>query len=98
MTSSNPLIQTVHAQLSITDTSQNVETAVEGLSSPTSMIFLDNNNILVVEKDGQVRHVANGTLQQEAVLQVLPHIVKEDYLVLLPQTVVAVVVQGNWFI
>jgi glucose/arabinose dehydrogenase len=34
------------------------------------MAFLDNNNILVLEKDGNVRLVSNGQLQQQPVLQV----------------------------
>jgi len=60
----NPFFQAVHAQPSINDAALSVEPVVEGLSSPTSMIFLDDNNILVLEKDGQVRHVANGILQE----------------------------------
>ena len=42
----NSLIQTIYAQPSVTDTSLNVEAAIEGLSSPTSMVFQDENNIL----------------------------------------------------
>ena len=45
-----PYIQTVHAQPSIIDSSLNVKAVVEGLSSPTSMIFLDDNNMLILEK------------------------------------------------
>ena len=60
----------VYAQPSISDTVLNVESAVEGLSSPTSMAFLDDNNILVLEKEGSVRLVSNGILQEEPVLQV----------------------------
>jgi hypothetical protein len=41
----------------------------EGLSSPTSMAFIDNNNILVLEKNsGEVRLVSNGILQKVPVL------------------------------
>src|SRR2546427_9142420 len=47
-----------------------VETVVTGLSSPTSMAFIDNNNILVLEKGGQVRLISNGGLQGKPVLQV----------------------------
>src|SRR6266496_2795002 len=54
----------------IKDTSLKVESIVSGLSSPTSMAFLDNNNILVLEKSGQVRLVSNGQLHQQPVLQV----------------------------
>jgi glucose/arabinose dehydrogenase len=45
------------------------ELVVGGLSSPTSIAFLDNNNILLLEKEGNVRLVSNGQLQQEPVLQ-----------------------------
>ena len=37
------------------DSNLKVETLVNGLSSPTSMAFIDNNNILVLEKGGQVQ-------------------------------------------
>jgi glucose/arabinose dehydrogenase len=48
-----------------------VELLVEELSWPTSMAFIDNNNILVLEKDeGTVRLVSNGILQEESVLEV----------------------------
>jgi glucose/arabinose dehydrogenase len=45
-----------------------VELYVEGLSLPTSMIFLNNNSILVTEKDqGNVRLISNGTLQKDSI-------------------------------
>jgi glucose/arabinose dehydrogenase len=65
-----PLIQTAFAQASISDNTLNVEAAVEGLSSPTSMVFLHDNNILVLEKEGSVRLVSNGILQEQPILQV----------------------------
>ncbi len=52
------------------DSNLKVETLVNGLSSPTSMAFIDNNNILVLEKGGQVRLVSNGVIQDKPVLQV----------------------------
>ena len=53
------------------DPNLQVETIVEGLSWPTSMAFIDNNNILVLEKEkGTVRLVSNGILQEEPVLEV----------------------------
>ena len=64
------LVQTVYAQPSITDADLNVEEFVEGLSSPTSMTFLDDNNILVLEKRGNVRLVTNGVLQEQPILDV----------------------------
>jgi glucose/arabinose dehydrogenase len=55
---------------SVNDPNLSVESFVEGLSSPTSMAFLNNENILVLEKGGQVRLVLNGELVPEPVLQV----------------------------
>jgi glucose/arabinose dehydrogenase len=63
-------IQMVYGQASISDSALNVEAAIEGLSSPTSMVFLDDNNILVLEKEGSVRLVSNGILQEQPILQV----------------------------
>lgn len=55
----------------LNDPNLQVETIVEGLSLPTSMAFMDNNNILVLEKEkGTVRLVSNGILQEEPVLEV----------------------------
>ncbi|HEX6028079.1 MAG TPA: PQQ-dependent sugar dehydrogenase, partial [Nitrososphaeraceae archaeon] len=65
-----PLIQTAYAQASISDNALNVEAAVEGFASPTSMVFLDDNNILVLEKEGSIRLVSNGILQEQPILQV----------------------------
>jgi aldose sugar dehydrogenase len=48
-----------------------IQTVAEGLSFPTSMEFIDNENILVLEKDhGTVRLVSssNGTLEKEPLL------------------------------
>src|SRR5918996_2470973 len=48
-----------------------VELVTEGLSFPTSMEFIDNNNILVLQKDnGTVHLVSNGILQKKPVLEV----------------------------
>lgn len=55
---------------SVDDQNLNVESFVEGLNSPTSMAFLDSNNILVLEKDGLVRLISNGQLQSQPVLEV----------------------------
>jgi len=62
-------IQYVSAQPTIlNDPTLRVESVVSGLSSPTSMAFLNDNNILVLEKDGNVRLVSNGQLQQQSIL------------------------------
>ena len=60
----------VYAQPSISDTVLNVEPIIEGLSSPTSMAFLNNSDILILEKEGGIRLVSNGILKEEAVLQI----------------------------
>ncbi|MFZ0326619.1 MAG: PQQ-dependent sugar dehydrogenase [Nitrososphaeraceae archaeon] len=72
-----PVVYLIHnpstalAAPSITkDPNLKVETVVTGLSSPTSLAFIDNNNILVLEKGGQVRLVSNGVLQSRPILQV----------------------------
>ena len=55
----------------INDPNLQVEIFVEGLSFPTSMAFIDKNNILVLEKEeGTVRLVSNGILQEQPVLKV----------------------------
>lgn len=55
---------------SVNDQNLNVEPFVEGLDSPTSMAFLDSNNILILEKDGLVRLVSNGQLQPLPILEI----------------------------
>lgn len=45
-----------------------IELVAEGLSLPTSMTFVGNNSILVLEKDlGNVRLISNGVLQQDPI-------------------------------
>lgn len=47
-----------------------VELVAQGLKFPTSMSFVDDGDILVLQKnDGQVRLVSDGTLMQQPVLQ-----------------------------
>ena len=55
----------LYAQPSLRDPNLKVESFVSGISLPTSMLFLDQNNILVLEKDGNVRLVSNGVLQAQ---------------------------------
>ncbi len=76
----NPLIlgQNAAAQPSIIkDPILKVESVISGLSSPTSMTFIDNNNLLVLEKGGNVRLVSNGQLQSQPVLHVSVDITSE---------------------
>jgi glucose/arabinose dehydrogenase len=70
MTFLKSLTQTAYGQASVSDSALSVEAAVEGLSSPTSMVFVDDSNILVLEKEGNVRLISNGVLHAEPVLQV----------------------------
>ncbi|MFZ0566422.1 MAG: PQQ-dependent sugar dehydrogenase, partial [Nitrososphaeraceae archaeon] len=57
------------AQPSISVPSLTAELVLDGLSSPTSFAFLDENNILFLEKEGSVRLISNGQLQPQPVLQ-----------------------------
>ena len=53
------------------DDTLRLELVAEGLRFPTSMRFLDENNILVLQKnDGEVRLISNGELLDRPVLQV----------------------------
>src|SRR5215218_10006483 len=65
-----PIVRVAYAQATINDPNLSAEVIVEGLSSPTSMALLDNNNILVLEKEGAVRLISNGAMQDAPVLQV----------------------------
>lgn len=67
---SSPNVKTVYAQANINDPSLKAELITEGLSFPTSMAFVGDNNILVLEKDGAVRLISNGAMQDAPVLQV----------------------------
>jgi glucose/arabinose dehydrogenase len=56
----------------VNDANLRVEKVIEGLAFPTSMAFLDNDDLLILQKDnGMVRHVSNGILQQGGVLELL---------------------------
>jgi glucose/arabinose dehydrogenase len=57
------------AQPSIDDLSLTAEPILNGLSSPTSIAFLDSNNILLLEKGGNIRLISNGQMQPTPVLQ-----------------------------
>jgi aldose sugar dehydrogenase len=65
ISSSSPAL----AQPSISVPSLTAELVFDGLASPTSIAFLDENNILLLEKEGSVRLISNGQLQPEPVLQ-----------------------------
>jgi aldose sugar dehydrogenase len=57
------------AQPSISEPSLTAELVLDGLLSPTSIAFLNENNILFLEKEGRVRLISNGQLQPQPVLQ-----------------------------
>jgi glucose/arabinose dehydrogenase len=57
------------AQPSVSEPNLIAELVLDGLSSPTSIAFLDENNILLLEKEGIVRLISNGQLQPQPVLQ-----------------------------
>jgi glucose/arabinose dehydrogenase len=63
-------IHTAYAQAAINDPNLRAELISSGMSFPTSMAFLDNNNILVLEKEGAVRLITNGVMQDSPVLLV----------------------------
>jgi glucose/arabinose dehydrogenase len=65
ISSSSPAL----AQPSISVPSLTAELVLDGLSSPTSIAFLDENNILLLEKEGNVRLISNGQLQPQPLLQ-----------------------------
>jgi glucose/arabinose dehydrogenase len=47
-----------------------VNTIIDTLTSPTSMAFIDNNSILVLERSGNVRLISDGILHDKPVLKV----------------------------
>src|SRR5215216_1427989 len=70
LTFCSPNIQTAYAQANINDPNLKAELITGGLSFPTSIAFVDDNNILVLEKDGAVRLITSGAMQDAPVLQV----------------------------
>jgi aldose sugar dehydrogenase len=54
----------------VRDDDLTVKLVTDGLDSPTSMAFLDNNNILVLEKNtGMIKRVVNGVLLHDPLLK-----------------------------
>ena len=55
----------------VSDARLKVEKVIEGLALPTSMEFIDRDDILITQKNnGLVRLVSNGTLSEEPILDV----------------------------
>ena len=55
----------------IVDGSLRVEKVIAGLELPTSMAFLDHDDIVILEKNGKVRLVSNGALQPNPIVNVV---------------------------
>ena len=55
----------------ISDGSLRAEKVISGLHTPTSMEFLDSDDVIILEKDGAVRLVSNGVLQPNPILNVV---------------------------
>ena len=59
------------AGISVRDNNLKIETIVTGLEFPTSMSFLDSNEMLVLEKDsGKVQRIVNGEISKKADLTI----------------------------
>jgi aldose sugar dehydrogenase len=63
-------ILTTFALPQISDPGLKVEPVAQGLNLPTTMAFLNGTDILILEKDGNVRRVTNGILQEKPILQI----------------------------
>ena len=64
-------LHSVEGAPSVSDKKLKVQTVAQGLSSPTSIAFIDSKNILVLEKNtGNVRLISNGVLQPNSILTV----------------------------
>jgi glucose/arabinose dehydrogenase len=61
-------IQQKSPNLKDPDSILRIDLVTKGLSSPTSMSVVDNKNLLVLEKNGQVRLISNGVLQKQPLL------------------------------
>jgi aldose sugar dehydrogenase len=62
--------QFINAEPTIEDPLTKVDLVVSGLSSPTSMAFVDSQNILVLEKNsGEVKLISNGELKKDPILK-----------------------------
>jgi glucose/arabinose dehydrogenase len=63
------LLAGVNAKIVINDPKFGAQIVTKGLSNPTGMVFLDRNQILVLEKDeGKVLRVVNGNISKDPVL------------------------------
>src|SRR6187431_1217463 len=58
----------LYAQPSVKDPNLKVEAFVSVIASPTSMLFVDENNIFVLEKDGNVRLISKRMHQSQTMV------------------------------
>ena len=66
------ILHSVDGAPSVSDKKLKVQSVAQGLSSPTSIAFIDSKNILVLEKNtGSVRLISNGVLQPSSISQYL---------------------------
>ena len=75
------LVSVDAADILLEDSNLEVEIVAEGLKFPTGMAFLNQNEILVLEKDeGKVLRVVHGSISDNAVLNLdVNHHEREDY-------------------
>jgi glucose/arabinose dehydrogenase len=60
----------VYGRQSVKDPNLKAELVVKGLKNPTSMIFLADHDLLVLEQDGIVRRVLGNTILEQPVLNI----------------------------
>jgi len=60
----------VNARIFISDPHLKVQLVVDGLNRPTTMAFVDSNNILVLEKDGEIQTVTQNHIARYPVLNI----------------------------
>ena len=69
--SDSRLFTVAFSEPTLKDPGLKVETVFQGLKFPTSMVFLEDGDILALEKnEGKVMRISNGSLQEEPLLDV----------------------------
>lgn len=66
----NNYFLSIHADEFVTDNNLMLELVTDGLDYPIGMDFLDNNDILIVEKKGIVERVVNGVISKTPALDI----------------------------
>jgi aldose sugar dehydrogenase len=70
MMSSPTVVASVVPDIYIKDSDLEIEEVARGLESPTSMTFLDENRILVLEKEGKVKEIIDNNVMDIPVLNI----------------------------